>query len=50
VISAEEGLTLRCGGATLALDSLGGIRIEGEQIETRAVHVNRIQGDEIELN
>ncbi|WPB76888.1 hypothetical protein KYC5002_48915 [Archangium violaceum] len=50
VFTAETGLELRCGRATITLDSMGRVRIQGENISTRATDVNRLEGDEIELN
>ena len=49
-VTAQTGLELRCGRAGITLDSLGRICIRGENIETRATGVNRLEGDEIELN
>lgn len=49
-VSAHESITLRCGNASITLNSDGKIVIRGAHVVTHASGVNRIRGGSVELN
>ena len=50
VVSANQGLVLRCGKASITLSRDGQIVVRGEHVVSHAVGVNRIKGGSVQLN
>jgi hypothetical protein len=50
VISAKQGLVLRCGKASVTLSPEGKIAIRGTHVVSHASGVNRIKGGSVQLN
>jgi hypothetical protein len=50
VVSAKHELVLRCGRASITLDSEGKVTIRGTQVVSHASGVNRIRGGSVQLN
>jgi len=50
VLTAEDGITLRSGVASITLDRDGKIVIRGAHVVSHASGVNRIRGGSVELN
>lgn len=50
VLNAHESLSLRCGDASITLNTDGKIVIRGAHVVSHAMGVNRIRGGSVELN
>lgn len=50
VVTAERGLVLRCGKASITLSADGRIVVKGTQIVSHATGLNRVRGGAIQLN
>jgi hypothetical protein len=50
VVSAKHELVLRCGRASITLDSDGKVTIRGTQVVSHASGVNLIRGGSVQLN
>jgi hypothetical protein len=50
VVSANEGLVLRCGKASITLSRDGKIVVRGTQVVSHATGLNRIKGGSVQVN
>jgi hypothetical protein len=50
VVSAERGLVLRCGKASITLTPYGKVAVKGTQIVSHASGLNRIRGGAVQVN
>ncbi|MDQ1829719.1 DUF6484 domain-containing protein [Massilia scottii] len=50
VLIARRRITLRCGAASVTLDSDGNVEIRGKHLLSRAAGQNRIKGSSVSLN
>ena len=50
VVTADRGLVLRCGKASITLTPDGKVAVRGTQIVTHASGLNRIRGGSVQLN
>jgi hypothetical protein len=50
IVSAKEGLVLRCGKASITLTKSGKVLIEGTYVSNRSSGVMRIKGGSVQLN
>lgn len=50
IVSARRQLVLRCGKASITLACDGKITIDGTEVTSRAVGVNRVRGGSVQIN